>query len=474
MCAWTLSITGLLALACGGGPTFQNDASVEPLELQPVANASRARLVEFSIPRSVPDDRLACTPPFSALQLDYAIVEVGASHIRVSGEPVIDIADGRIGASELRGMLISRLYDQLLELAENSKVAAAQRCATWASAGEFPKSQPKVLLAIDASVPYDTVQRVLFTAGQAQFSRFYFLVDDPTPDAQTPSDPPELHIGSAGVEDNPPLNLVVDIEAQQLSLHSAEGEDEFRRDWTELTRRLRPIKNAWPDDNQVIFRPSADVSTGSLMAAIDAAALDRSGVLFPQVSLAGAAEVTSAGPVRFGQGTAITWAVGDQIPVLLSALPRVVPLPSAPIQKSDLLKALSTPDGGGVTRVGSGGLGSRGATTAADSGPGVKAGQPTVMGNTDPKLVQAIVRRHMNQIKYCYQRELTKDATLAGRIELKFVIGKDGHVTSAEVKSSTMNNSSVESCLSGRFKRMMFPKPAGGGISIVSFPFEFS
>jgi hypothetical protein len=80
----------------------------------------------------------------------------------------------------------------------------------------------------------------------------------------------------------------------------------------------------------------------------------------------------------------------------------------------------------------------------------------------------------MNQIRYCYQRELTKNPALGGKIVIKFTIAKDGTVSQASTKSTTMSNSAVENCIVGRFMRMQFPEPKGGGIVIVSYPFLFS
>ena len=80
----------------------------------------------------------------------------------------------------------------------------------------------------------------------------------------------------------------------------------------------------------------------------------------------------------------------------------------------------------------------------------------------------------MNQIRYCYQRELTKNPALGGKIVVKFVIAKDGSVSSASTKATTMNNKAVENCINGRFMRFKFPEPKGGGIVIVSYPFIFS
>ena len=57
---------------------------------------------------------------------------------------------------------------------------------------------------------------------------------------------------------------------------------------------------------------------------------------------------------------------------------------------------------------------------------------------------------------------------------MKFVINKEGGVSSATTKSSTLKNPIVEQCVNARFLRMKFPKPKGGGIVIVSYPFVFN
>ena len=101
-------------------------------------------------------------------------------------------------------------------------------------------------------------------------------------------------------------------------------------------------------------------------------------------------------------------------------------------------------------------------------------GDPIILGALDRSLIDEVIRRHGNQIAYCYQRELTKYPSLAGRITTKFVIAKDGSVSSSQIKTSTMGNETVESCVNGRFMRMQFPRPVGGGIVIVSYPFAFS
>ncbi len=142
--------------------------------------------------------------------------------------------------------------------------------------------------------------------------------------------------------------------------------------------------------------------------------------------------------------------------------------------------------GGGGTAEGLGGLGTKGRGSGASgygsgggsfgaNGEGAEAlvGAPIILGALDRSVLDQVIGRHINQLRYCYQRELTNDPNLAGKIIVKFVIAKDGTVSSATTKQTTMNNAAVESCINGRFMRFRFPEPKGGGIVIVSYPFVF-
>lgn len=144
--------------------------------------------------------------------------------------------------------------------------------------------------------------------------------------------------------------------------------------------------------------------------------------------------------------------------------------------------------GGGGTAEGLGGLGTKGRGSGAsgygsgggnfgskgEGGIGTVGGDPIILGALDKSLIDAVIKRNMARIRYCYQRELTKNPSLGGKITVKFVIAKDGTVSSATTKSSTMNNPAVESCINSQFMKFQFPEPKGGGIVIVSYPFIFS
>ena len=112
----------------------------------------------------------------------------------------------------------------------------------------------------------------------------------------------------------------------------------------------------------------------------------------------------------------------------------------------------------------------------ADGGADAESssGTPSILGALDRELIEAVVRRHSNQIRYCYQRELTKDPSLSGTLKVKFVIAADGSVSTAQVEESTVGHAGLESCVVGRFMRMMFPEPQGGGIVVVRYPFTFA
>ena len=144
--------------------------------------------------------------------------------------------------------------------------------------------------------------------------------------------------------------------------------------------------------------------------------------------------------------------------------------------------------GGGGSADGLGGLGNKG-TGRGSSGYGTGGGSygkkkkggigkiggaPIILGSLDKSLIDAVIKRNMNQIKYCYSRELNKNPSLGGKIVVKFVIAKDGSVSKADIKTSTMGSPAVEGCIKSRFRKFKFPEPKGGGIVIVSYPFIFN
>ena len=100
-------------------------------------------------------------------------------------------------------------------------------------------------------------------------------------------------------------------------------------------------------------------------------------------------------------------------------------------------------------------------------------GQANVRGSIDKEIIRRIIRRHPNEVKYCYETELFRSPALEGRLAVQFTIGNEGRVISSVLQSSTMDNVRVENCVVQAVRHWEFPRPAGGGIALVSYPFTF-
>lgn len=138
--------------------------------------------------------------------------------------------------------------------------------------------------------------------------------------------------------------------------------------------------------------------------------------------------------------------------------------------------------GGGVAALGGIGIGagkSRRAYGDFNLGSGgkseeaVSAGKLIMVGGLDKDVVARVIKRYWAQIKYCYEKELSKNPNLYGKIAVKFTISGNGSVSEAEIEQTEMNNAAVEECIIRNIKRWMFPAPKGGGIVVVRYPFIF-
>lgn len=116
---------------------------------------------------------------------------------------------------------------------------------------------------------------------------------------------------------------------------------------------------------------------------------------------------------------------------------------------------------------GAGGLGGR-----RGRAPRIRSGAAMVKGSLSKEVIRRIVHRHINEVKFCYERELAKRPDLAGRVSIKFIISGSGAVQMAAVAESTVGNPIVENCIAQAVRRWVFPQPEGGGIVIVTYPFQ--
>lgn len=103
----------------------------------------------------------------------------------------------------------------------------------------------------------------------------------------------------------------------------------------------------------------------------------------------------------------------------------------------------------------------------------VTPGRPQVEGQLDREIIERVIRQHRREIRACYEQELQRNPGLEGRVVVSFVIDPTGQVARASIGTTTMNNSTVEDCISLRVRRWRFPEPKGGGLVRVNYPFTF-
>ena len=97
-------------------------------------------------------------------------------------------------------------------------------------------------------------------------------------------------------------------------------------------------------------------------------------------------------------------------------------------------------------------------------------------GDTDGSLskeqIMKVVKAHMAGVKYCYEKELQHKTSLAGGVDIFWVILPDGTVQRASVKGSTMGDAAVEGCILRQVKQWQFPKAPAQTI-VGRYPFIF-
>lgn len=138
--------------------------------------------------------------------------------------------------------------------------------------------------------------------------------------------------------------------------------------------------------------------------------------------------------------------------------------------------------GGGGGGLGLGGLGTKGGGGKGygfnlgggkHSSTRIIPGKTTVVGGLSKDVIGKVIRKHWNEIKYCYEKELQKDPNLEGKVAMMFVIDGTGRISEVSVQQDTTGNGSVADCMSNRIRRWVFPEPQGGGQVVVTYPWIF-
>jgi tetratricopeptide (TPR) repeat protein len=105
--------------------------------------------------------------------------------------------------------------------------------------------------------------------------------------------------------------------------------------------------------------------------------------------------------------------------------------------------------------------------------PAVRAGATEVSGRIAPEMIQRVVRQKFGAMRACYEAGLARNPTLAGRVSIKFIVDRTGHVAQADMNGSSLLDAQVNACIVREFRGLQFPAPEGGNITVM-YPLTFS
>lgn len=99
--------------------------------------------------------------------------------------------------------------------------------------------------------------------------------------------------------------------------------------------------------------------------------------------------------------------------------------------------------------------------------PRVRMGATKVNGRLPKEVVRRIVRQNFGRFRLCYEQGLGRNPNLAGRVSVRFVIGRNGAVSNVSNGGSDLPDSAVVKCVVRAFYGLSFPKPEGGIVTVV-------
>lgn len=135
-------------------------------------------------------------------------------------------------------------------------------------------------------------------------------------------------------------------------------------------------------------------------------------------------------------------------------------------------KGVSTAGVGGGK--GSAGLGNGlAAGKTGSGGVGLIEEESEVTGGLDREVIAQYIKTQLGQILYCYERQLSANPDLYGKVAVKFTIAGTGHVESQLIGDTTLKSQPVEGCILNKVSKWKFPEPKGGTKVVVTYPFLF-
>ena len=107
------------------------------------------------------------------------------------------------------------------------------------------------------------------------------------------------------------------------------------------------------------------------------------------------------------------------------------------------------------------------------AGVGLIEDESEIVGGLDRDVIASYIKTQLGQILYCYERQLSANKDLFGKIAVRFTIGSSGQVEAQNIGDSTLKNATVEGCILNKVAQWKFPAPQGGTKVNVTYPFLF-
>ncbi len=104
---------------------------------------------------------------------------------------------------------------------------------------------------------------------------------------------------------------------------------------------------------------------------------------------------------------------------------------------------------------------------------GIIEEETEVQGGLDREVIAQVIQGYLGQIRYCYERQLSANPELYGKVQVRFTIGGTGSVTAQQIGTTSLRNAMVEGCILRRIASWQFPAPKGGTLVNVTYPFLF-
>lgn len=123
-----------------------------------------------------------------------------------------------------------------------------------------------------------------------------------------------------------------------------------------------------------------------------------------------------------------------------------------------------------------GGRGGSGATPGADDGDDSEPDDIEVQGTKGtflPGQIEEAIEPHGGALNACYQSFSKKTKYVGGKLELKYVVGKDATLRHVQVAQSDLGSWTVEKCILDVARQVSFPAPKGGDAEF-TVPLDFT